>query len=74
VTRVRAIEQDKTGSSKLAEAVARHYHKLLAYKDEYEVARLHADDEFGRRSRACSRGITGRTTISRRRFSPRPTR
>jgi indolepyruvate ferredoxin oxidoreductase len=43
VERVRTIEQERTGSVKLAEAVARYYAKLLAYKDEYEVARLHAD-------------------------------
>ena len=46
VERVRRVEQEKAGSSKLAEAVARYYHKLLAYKDEYEVARLHANGEF----------------------------
>jgi indolepyruvate ferredoxin oxidoreductase len=43
VDRVRQAEGERTGSSKLAEAVARSYHRLLAYKDEYEVARLHAD-------------------------------
>ncbi len=32
----------------LAEAVTRNYFKLLAYKDEYEVARLFADAEFGK--------------------------
>ncbi len=46
VVRVKAAEKDKTGSTKLAEAVARYYAKLLAYKDEYEVARLYSDGAF----------------------------
>ncbi|HEY1383301.1 MAG TPA: indolepyruvate ferredoxin oxidoreductase family protein, partial [Dongiaceae bacterium] len=37
------------GSQALSIAVARYYAKLLAYKDEYEVARLHADPAFRER-------------------------
>ena len=40
VERVRAAEAG-LGSQKLTEAVARSLFKLMAYKDEYEVARLH---------------------------------
>ena len=47
VARVRAVEAAKQpGSSDLAEAVARYYFKLLAIKDEYEVARLYTETDF----------------------------
>ena len=47
VARVRARELEVLpGSSALAEAVARYLFKLMAYKDEYEVARLYTDGEF----------------------------
>ena len=37
------------GISELSEAVARYYFKLLAIKDEYEVARLYAESDFTKR-------------------------
>ena len=47
IDRVRAAEVAKApGFTGLADAVARSYHKLLAYKDEYEVARLYTDGRF----------------------------
>jgi indolepyruvate ferredoxin oxidoreductase len=50
VAKVRAVESQKVpGRTALAEAVARYYFKLLAVKDEYEVARLYSDGDFAKR-------------------------
>jgi len=47
IARVAARERERTpGRDGLARAVARYYAKLLAYKDEYEVARLFTDGSF----------------------------
>jgi indolepyruvate ferredoxin oxidoreductase len=46
VARVRAVENKAVGGENLAAAVARYLFKLMSYKDEYEVARLHSDKAF----------------------------
>jgi indolepyruvate ferredoxin oxidoreductase len=55
VARVRRIAAEEAkrcpGRDALAFAVARQYFRVLAYKDEYEVARLYTDGEFHRELR-----------------------
>ncbi len=48
VAQTRAAEAKALGegSSRMTDAVARNLFKLMAYKDEYEVARLHTDTKF----------------------------
>jgi indolepyruvate ferredoxin oxidoreductase len=46
VSRVQAAEETADGTGALTDAVARSYFKLLSYKDEYEVARLHSSSKF----------------------------
>ncbi len=55
VARVQAVES-ALGKTGLSEAVARYLFKLMAYKDEYEVARLHGDPGFKARIAAMFEG------------------
>ncbi len=46
VQKVQAAEAQLGSTTRLTDAVARYLFKLMAYKDEYEVARLHTDKAF----------------------------
>ncbi len=46
VDKVKAAEAKLGTTTRLSETVARYLFKLMAYKDEYEVARLHTDAAF----------------------------
>ena len=46
VERVKMAEAALGSGTRLTDAVARNLFKLMAYKDEYEVARLHTDPAF----------------------------
>jgi len=53
VDEARRVEQERLpGAGAFSKAVARYYFKLMAYKDEYEVARLHADPVFAAKLKA----------------------
>ena len=56
VEQVRAAEARLGSATPLTEAVARNFHTLMAYKDEYEVARLLTDPVFAARIDAMVEG------------------
>lgn len=58
VRRVSAREAERLGAAgALATTVARNLYKLMAYKDEYEVARLYSDPAFRARIEANFEGV-----------------
>ena len=61
IEQVRAAEQGVGGADALTRAVATNLYKLMAYKDEYEVARLYTDGRFAQERNKAFKG--GKTKI-----------
>ena len=60
----RAAEAAVGSDTRLSEAAARYLYKLMAYKDEYEVARLHRSSGVQGLARGAVRGATRRSPTS----------
>ena len=56
VAKVRAAEAAIGAGEALSKAVAKYLFKLMAYKDEYEVARLYTNGDFAKRLRESFEG------------------
>jgi indolepyruvate ferredoxin oxidoreductase len=56
VEEVKRAEVEAGGRDALAKAVAKYLFKLMAYKDEYEVARLYTDGKFEEKLKAAFEG------------------
>ena len=56
VAQVRQAEAALGSGDRLSRAVARNLYKLMAYKDEYEVARLYSNGDFENKVRAAFDG------------------
>ena len=73
-----AIGHDRkiSGTGELSRAVASYFFKVMAYKDEYEVARLYTDGEFAEQLNVRVRGVTGAISLNLapQRFFPRDPR
>lgn len=72
IEKVRRNEEGRVkGTTALTEAVARYLYKLLAYKDEYEVARLYTDGEFHKELKRRFKGGTVKFHLAPPLLAPR---